>query len=257
MRLMAPILLLTAAASAADPDRDRALGRQLAAEVERQAKMLADPMVGEYINRIGQTLVKQADTRWPFVFKVIDADQLNAFAFPGGFVFVNTGLIKMCSEESELAAALAHEVAHVTARHMALQARRARTARLIGAPVGVLFGGLAGSAAREASRAGLASFARHDETQADRMGLHYLYDAGYDPVASISLFEKLESARRGQPGIVSRMFATHPSDGTRLETVRREIQQALPPRNDYIVTTSAYAEVRQRLFNPVQQRPVD
>jgi predicted Zn-dependent protease len=239
-------------------EKEIALGRQLARETERQAKLLDDPIVGEYVNRIGQNLAKQSAAPVAFTFKVIQSNELNAFAFPGGFVFINTGLIKMCDDEAELAAALAHEVAHVAARHMTRQATRSELARLGSIPIGVLLGGRAGAAARHAASLGiplsLLSFGRRDESEADSLGLRYVDAAGYDPASAIALFEKLDSLEKTKPGAVSRMFLTHPPTGVRLQKVQQVIQETLPPRAAYIVTTSTYAAIRARLFAAAETR---
>jgi len=110
------------------------MGKQLATEVQRQAKMMEDPLITEYVNRTGQTLVRNSDAKVPFIFYVIEGDAPNAFALPGGFIFVYTGLLKLASEESELAAAMAHEIAHVAARHMTCQATKSQIASIATIP---------------------------------------------------------------------------------------------------------------------------
>jgi predicted Zn-dependent protease len=188
----------------------------------------------------------------PFTFKVIRSNELNAFALPGGFVFVNTGMIKMCDDEAELASALSHEVAHVAARHGTRQASRSQLARLGTIPLAVLLGGRAGAAARQASAVGIPltflKFARQDEAEADMLGIQYLDAAGYDPGSAISLFEKLDSLDRRSPGAVSRVFMTHPPAGARLRKLQKQIDTGLPSRREYVVTTSTYTDVRARLF---------
>jgi predicted Zn-dependent protease len=242
-------------------EKEMALGRQLAQEVARQAKVVDDPIIGEYINRIGQNLVRNSDARVPFTFTVIEADSPNAFALPGGFIFVDTGLIKMADEEAELASAMAHEIAHVAARHMTRQATKSQIANIATVPLSVILGGWTGYAARQAAGFGIPmtflSFSRHDESEADYLGLQYLYAAGYDPTASVSLFEKLESLQRRKPGTVSKVFSTHPPDGVRLEKVQQEIQQILPARPEYVINTSTYREIRDRLFSLQGQRKAE
>jgi beta-barrel assembly-enhancing protease len=234
-------------------EKEIALGRQLAQEVQRQAKVVDDPIVAEYVNRLGQNLVRNSDAKVPFTFTIIESEMPNAFALPGGFVFVHTGLIKMADEESELAAAMAHEIAHVAARHMTRQATRMGIANLATLPLGVLLGGWAGYGVRQASgvvsHAAAMRFSRQDETEADTLGLQYVYAAGYDPGGSIALFEKLDSLERKHPGTLARIFATHPPDQARLEKAQREIERYLPAHEEYVVTTSQYAEVRARLFS--------
>jgi beta-barrel assembly-enhancing protease len=237
-------------------EKEIALGKQLAQEVARQAKLAEDPLVTEFVNRLGQNLVRNSDAKVPFSFQVIESDLPNAFALPGGFVFVHTGLIKMADEEAELAGALAHEIAHVAARHMTRQATKSQLANLATIPLSVILGGWTGYAARQA--AGMAipmtflSFSRHDESEADYLGVQYMYAAGYDPTSSVALFEKLESLEKKKPGRFGKLLSTHPPDGERMTKVQQEIQTILPSRAEYVVNTSEYAAMRERLF---RERP--
>ncbi len=233
-------------------EREIALGRQMAQEVQREARINTDPIISEYVNRVGQNLARNSDAKVPFTFQVIEADDLNAFVLPGGYVFVNTGLILMAEEEDEFAGAVAHEIAHVAARHMTRQATRSQIASLAGIPLSVLLGGWAGLIARQG--AGLAipmtflSFSRKDESEADYLGLQYMYAAGYDPNGAISIFEKLEALSRRQPGRLSRLFSTHPMDAARIRNAQKEIEEILPPRESYVVSTSEYQAMRTRLL---------
>jgi predicted Zn-dependent protease len=233
-------------------EKEIALGRQLAQEVQRQAKLNTDPIITEYVNRVGQNLVRNSDAKVPFTFQVIEADDLNAFALPGGYVFVNTGLIVMAEEEDEFAGAVAHEVAHVAARHMTRQATKSEIANIASIPLSVLLGGWAGVAARQG--AGLVipmtflSFSRRDESEADYLGLQYMYAAGYDPNGAINIFERLQALSRRQPGRVSKLFSTHPMDEARIRNAQKEIQEILPARDSYVVTTSEYNDIRWRLL---------
>jgi predicted Zn-dependent protease len=231
-----------------------ALGKQLAEEVRRQAKVVTDPLISEYVNRIGQNLVRSSDAKVPFTFQVIEGDSPNAFALPGGYVFVYTALIKIASEEDELAAAMAHEIAHVAARHMTRQATRSQIVNLAGVPVGVILGGgIGGAVARQGANVGIpAAFmhlTRQDESEADYLGVQYLYAAGYDPNGAISIFEKLESLERKQPGTVARIFSTHPMDAARIRKTDQEIESILPSRDEYVINTSEYIDIRQRLIS--------
>ena len=233
-------------------EKEMALGKQLAAEVARQAKIVDDPIVSEYINRLGQNLARNSDAKVPFSFKVIEDDSLNAFALPGGYIFVHTGLIKIADEEDELAAAMAHEIAHVAARHLTCRATENQLARIGTIPLGVVLGGWGGYAARQAANAAIPmtflSFTRHDESEADFLGLQYMWAAGYDPTGAVSIFEKMESLRRSQPGAVARLFATHPLDTDRITRTEKEIDAILPAKPEYIVTSSAYKDMRDRLM---------
>jgi len=240
-------------------EKEIALGKQLAAEVARQAKLLDDPLVSEYVNRVGQNLVRNSDAKVPFTFRVIEADDLNAFALPGGYVFVNTGLIQMAEEEDEFAGALAHEIAHVAARHSTRRETKEQLAALSSIPLSVLLGGWAGLAVRQGAGAlvpmTFLSFTRKDE--ADYLGLQYMYAAGYDPTGEITILERLGALNRQKPGTVSRLFSTHPMDKDRIQNAEVEIQKILPARTEYVVTTSEYHDMRQRVFAIEARRKPD
>jgi len=186
---------------------------------------------------------------------------VNAFALPGGYVFVYTGLVKMADEEDEFAGALAHEIAHVAARHMTRQATRQQIAQMGSIPLGVLLGGWGGMAARQGAGLGIPmtflSFGRKDEAEADYLGVQYMYAAGYDPNGAVSMFEKLEALERSQPGAVSRLFATHPMDADRIGKTQREIDRILPSRREYVVTTAEYSAIRERLLARDSRRKPD
>jgi predicted Zn-dependent protease len=232
-------------------EKEIAMGKQMAAEVQRQAKMLDDPIITEYVNRVGQNLVRNSDAKVPFTFQVIDDETLNAFALPGGFIFVHTGLIHTAETEAEMASAMAHEIAHVAARHMTRQACRAQIAKIASIPL-IMLGGLPGYVIRQS--AGMAipmtflSFSRGFEAEADYLGLQYLYAAGYDPNASIDMFEKMMSLEKRKPGSIAKAFSTHPLNQDRLKKTQAEIDKILPQKAEYIVNTSEYMEVRGRVL---------
>jgi predicted Zn-dependent protease len=235
-------------------EKEIALGKQLAEEVSRQGKLNQDPIVGEFINRMGQNLVRNSDAKVPFSFRVVEDDTPNAFALPGGFIFVNTGLIKLASEEAELAGAVAHEIAHVAARHMTCQESKQQIAGIASIPASIfLGGGLGGYAGRQgadaATKAALLKLSRGAETEADYLGTQYLYAAGYDPNGAISIFEKMESLRKTKSGVWDRLFASHPMDADRIDKTQKEIQRILPAKSEYIVTTSEYASMRERVIS--------
>ena len=239
--------------------KEMALGQQLAREVTRQSKILDDPIISEYVNRIGQSLARNSDAKVPFTFQVIDGDEVNAFALPGGYVFVYSGLIKVASEEDEFAGALAHEIAHVAARHMTCQASRSQIAGVAGAIPGVLLGGWTGVIAGRAASAVIPmtflSFTRRDESEADYLGVQYMYAAGYDPTGAVSIFEKLESLQKTKPGAVAKVFATHPMDADRIDRTEKEIQRILPSKPEYVITSSEYRGMRDRLLTLEDRRP--
>jgi len=238
-------------------EQEIAIGKQLAGEVQRQAKLLDDPIITEYVNRVGQNLVRNSDAKVPFTFQVIDDPTLNAFALPGGFVFVHSGLLTAAETEAELASVMAHEVAHVAARHMTRQACRAKVAQLATLPL-ILTGGWGGYAARQAANLAIPmtflSFSRGFESEADYLGLQYLYAAGYDPGAAIEMFEKIVSLEKQQPGSMARVFSTHPMNSDRIEKAQAEIARILPQKPEYIVNTSDYIAVRDRWLSILNQR---
>lgn len=234
-----------------------ALGRQLASQVERQAKMVDDPVISEYVNRIGQNLARNSDVRVPVTIKIVDDPQVNAFALPGGFVFVHTGLLLKADSEAEVAGVLAHELAHVAARHGTRQASRGQIANLASIPL-IFMGGWGGYAARQA--AGLAvpltflKYSRNFEREADLLGLQYLYKAGYDPAAMVDFFEKLEAMERDKPGTMAELFRSHPVTSERLKNTQKDIQELLRGQPQYVVTTSEFNQARERLQQMVARR---
>ncbi len=241
-------------------EKEIALGKQMAQEVEREAKIVNDPVVSEYVNRLGQNLVQNSDAKVPFTIKVIDSNEVNAFALPGGFMFVNTGLVLKAADEAELAGVLAHEIAHVAARHGTRQATRAELVNYGTIPL-IFMGGWAGYAIRQA--AGLAvplgflKFSRGMEAEADHLGLQYLYKAGYDPTAFVDFFEKIESLEKKKPGSISKLFSTHPMTGDRIKAAQKEIQQDLKPEPEYVVDTSEFQSVKARLARIENRRKAE
>ena len=232
-------------------EKEIALGKQLAVEVEREAKMVDDPIVGEYVNRLGQNLARNSDSKMPISFKIIDSDSVNAFTLPGGHVFVNSGLIRLAETEAELAGAVAHEIAHVAARHSTRQETRAQIANLATTPL-ILLGGWTGYAIRQGAGLGIPmtflSFSRAFESEADMLGLEYMYKAGYDPTASIDIFERIESLQKTRPGAVAKVFATHPMTADRIKMAQKNINDILPPKPEYVVNTSEFNEMRGRMI---------
>jgi beta-barrel assembly-enhancing protease len=235
------------------------MGKQYAQEVEATSKLIRDPVITEYVNRIGQTLVRNSDAQVPFTIKVIDSDEVNAFALPGGFFYVNSGLILAADEESELAGVMAHEIAHVAARHATRQMTRGNWANIGTIPL-IFVGGGIGYAVRSA--AGLAlpmsflAFSRNFESEADYLGLQYMYKAGYDPNAFVQFFEKLQAREKKKPGTLAKAFSTHPQTPDRISKSQEEISKILPARPQYIVTTSEFADVKARLASIENRRKV-
>lgn len=248
-------------------EREIALGRQLAEEVQRQSKLVDDPIVGEFINRLGQNLARNSDARVPFTFRIIQDDSLNAFALPGGFIFVNSGLIKASETEAELGSAMAHEVAHVAARHMTRQATRRELVGILSIPASILLGGWTGYAVQQGAGVAIPmtflKFGREFEGEADLLGLEYLHRTGYDPAAAIDVFERFQALERKKPGMMAKVFATHPMNADRIREAQKFIQEELESRREYVVTTSEFIEMRARLMRlderrepPAESRPV-
>jgi predicted Zn-dependent protease len=233
-------------------EREIALGKQAAMEVEKTAKMINDPVVTEYVNRVGQNLVRNSDAKVPFTIKVIDSDEINAFALPGGFFYVNSGLILRADEEAELAGVMGHEIAHVAARHGTKTATKGEIMQLATIPLILLGpGGWAGYGLYEGLNLAIPmsylKFTRDAEREADFLGLQYMYKAGYDPNAFVSFFEKIEAEERRHPGSIPKVFSTHPPTPDRVQKAQEEITEILPARDEYIVTTSEFDVVKARL----------
>src|SRR5579859_4673690 len=235
-------------------EHEIALGKGLAQEVERSSKLIDDPVVTEYVNRVGQNLVRNSDARVPFTIKVIDSDEVNAFALPGGFFYVNSGLILRAQEESELAGVMAHEIAHVAARHGTKNATKGEAMQFAMIPLMLLGpGGWAGYGIYEAASLAIPvtylKFSRDSEREADFLGVQYTYKAGYDPNAYVTFFERIQADEKRRPGTIPKVFSTHPPTPDRIENTQKEIARILPNRPEYIVTTSEFDSVKARLRN--------
>jgi predicted Zn-dependent protease len=231
-------------------DSEIKMGRQYAAEIEKSTKFINDPVVTEYVNRIGQNIVKNSDCKVPFTIKVIDSDEINAMALPGGFFYVNSGLILNADEEAELAGVMAHETAHVCAHHAAREMTRANYAQLGTIPL-IFIGGWTGYGIYEAASLAIPitflHFSREFEAQADYLGVQYMYRAGYDPQAFISFFEKVQALEKRKPGLVAKTFSDHPQTPDRIGHSQDEIAHILPAKDEYTVTTSEFDDVKARL----------
>ena len=242
-------------------EREIALGKGLAQEVERSSKLIDDPVVTEYVNRVGQNLVRNSDARVPFTIKVIDSDEVNAFALPGGFFYVNSGLILRAQEESELAGVMAHEISHVTARHGTKNATKGELMQMATIPL-MLLGpvGWAGYGLYEGLNIAIPltylKFSRDSEREADFLGLQYMYKAGYDPNAFVTFFERIQVDEKRRPGTIPKVFSTHPPTPDRIEAAQKEIARILPNKPEYIVTTSEFDSVKGRLRNIMFARKV-
>jgi beta-barrel assembly-enhancing protease len=243
-------------------EKEIALGKQLAQQVERQSKIVNDPVIAEYVNRVGQNLVRNSDAKVPFTIKVIDGEEVNAFALPGGFFFVYTGLILKADTEAELAGVMAHEIAHVAARHGTRAATKGELAQIgmIAASIVIPYGWTGYAVQQAASMIipiGFLTFSRANEREADHLGLQYMYKAGYDPGAFVDFFEKIETLEKRKSGSVAKVFSTHPQTDDRIKASQGEIEKDLPSKPEYVVTTSEFNDVKARLAMLHGRRKID
>ena len=236
------------------------MGRQFAQQVDNSSKLIKDPVVTEYVNRVGQNLVRNSDSKVPFTIKVIDSDEINAFALPGGFFYVNSGLLLAADNEAELAGVMAHEIAHVAACHIARENTRGTLAQLASIPV-IFVGGWTGLAAEQAVSPALMGtmmkFSRGFEAEADYLGLQYMYKTGYDPQAFTAFFEKIQAQEKKKAGVLAKTFESHPPTPDRVEKSQEEIEKLLPPQQTYKVDTSEFQEVKSRLSKIENRRKLD
>jgi predicted Zn-dependent protease len=238
------------------------MGKQYSMEIEKSAHLVTDPVIVEYVNRIGQNIVKNSDCKVPFTIKVIDSDEINAMALPGGFFYVNSGLIMAADEEAELAGVMAHETAHVCAHHAAREMTRMNYAQIGSIPLVILTqGSYAGYGIYEASQLAIPisflEFSREFEAEADWLGLQYMYKAGYDPQAFIQFFEKIDALEKHKPGAIAKVFADHPQTPDRIAHSEEEIATIMPARPDYVVTTSEFDDIKERLARIENKRKLN
>jgi beta-barrel assembly-enhancing protease len=236
------------------------MGKSYAMQLEKSVKFVNDPVVNEYVNRVAQNIVKNSDAKVPFTIKVIDSDEVNAMALPGGFMYVNSGLILTADDEAEMAGVIAHEISHVAAHHAVREQTRMNYAQLGTIPL-IFIGGWTGYGIYEAAQIGIPvaflQFSRGFESQADFLGVQYMYRAGYDPQAFVTIFEKLENLEKTKPGLVSKAFSSHPQTPDRIEATQKEIATILPPRAEYVVTTSEFDDVKARLARIENKRKLN
>ncbi|HKS29379.1 MAG TPA: M48 family metallopeptidase [Pyrinomonadaceae bacterium] len=232
-------------------EKEVALGRAIAAEVDKQAKFIDDPVITEYVNRVGQNIVLHSDARVPFTIKVIDSDEVNAFALPGGFFYVNKGLILAADNEAELAGVMAHEIAHVAARHAVENQTKAMLAEYSMIAGSIFLGGILGAVINNAAQfgalLGFMKFSRSAEEEADKLGVQYMYASGYDPNAMATMFEKLMAKNQKKPGFISKAFSTHPMPSDRRASALA-LAARFPDREEYVISTSEFQRVKGRLL---------
>ena len=240
-------------------DKEIALGKVLAQQVRQNATIIDDPIISEYVNRVAQNLARNSDAKVPLITQVIQDDSVNALSLPGGYFFVNTGLIETAETEAELAGGMAHEIAHIAARHGTRQASRAQVTQMATIPL-IFMGGWAGYGAQQAAgpltAISLLKFGQAFENEADMLGLQYLYKTGYDPNGMVDIFEKIEALERRKPGKVSKFFSTHPPTGDRIVKVQKDIEEFLKSQPQYVVTTSEFDQVKARLAMLESRRKV-
>jgi predicted Zn-dependent protease len=232
-------------------EKEVKLGRELAAEVDRQAKFVDDPTITEYVNRVGQNIVLHSDAKIPFTIKVIDSDEVNAFALPGGFFYVNKGLLLVADNEAEVAGVMAHEIAHVAARHAVENQTKASLLEYLAMGTSIFLGGIPGMVFQNTAGLGMLGifmkFSRSAEEEADKLGVQYMYAAGYDPSAMATMFEKLEAKNKKKPGFISKAFASHPAPPDRRASALA-LAARFPDHDEYVISTSEFQRVKSRLL---------
>ena len=246
-------------------ERERAMGQAMASAVDRGTTFIVDPEVTAYVTRLAQNVARHSDAEVPFTIKVIDSSNRRVFALPGGFLYVDKGLIADVDNEAELAALIAHEIAHVAARHATRYETRKHAWSVLSLPI-MWASGPAALGAQQIGPLNLRKFARDAELEADLLGIQYQYAAGYDPQAFLDALEKLSglenrhhdatsSTRTSLHDQIARAFASYPPTEERIQKIQSEISNFLPGRNDYILDTSAFQQVKSRLADrPVLRR---
>lgn len=241
-------------------DKEVMMGKELSEEVEKHSRLFGDPRINEYINRLAQNLVRNSDAKVPFTVKIIDSDEVNAFALPGGFFYINTGLILAADNEAELAGVMAHEIAHVAARHATKMATKKDIWDIASIPL-IFVGGPAGVAVHNfvsmAVPMSFMKFSRNAESEADLLGMEYQYAAGYDPAEFIDFFEKIAAQEKQRSNLISRAFSTHPMTSDRIKKSEKVLATMLPANDQYLVTTSDFEEMKARLARLTTGRRVD
>src|SRR5579872_5032513 len=240
--------------------REIALGREMAKDIERQSRLIDDPAITEYVNRVGQNLVRNSDCQVPVTIKVLDSDDVNAISLPGGFLFVNTSVLLQAQTEAELAGVMAHEIAHIAARHGTRQASRAQLANYASIPL-IFMGGWAGYAIRQVANIaipmGFLRFSRGFESEADMLGLQYLYKSSYDPTAFVDFFERIETLEKHKPGTIAKVFSTHPPTKDRIKNSQKNIARDLKTKPEYVVNTSEFEDVKARYMAMHDRRALE
>jgi predicted Zn-dependent protease len=240
-------------------EKEIAMGKQYATQIDHSAKIISDPVVNEYVNRVAQNVARNSDLTIPLTVKVLDSPEINAFALPGGFLYVNSGLIMAADEEDQIAGVMAHEIAHVAARHWASQMTKMTLLQY--AMIPMIFVPMSYPVYLGVSQAlnfgvpvAFMKFNRNAEAEADYLGLQYMYKAGYDPSSYPAFFGKIMDEERRSPGSMSSVFADHPPTPDRIIKCEEEIQKILPEKNEYLVSTSEFNDVKGRLQTVLTNR---
>jgi predicted Zn-dependent protease len=240
-------------------EKEIGMGKQYATEIDRSAKIVSDPVINEYVNRVAQNVARNSDLTIPLTVKVIDSPEINAFALPGGFLYVNTGLLLAADEEDQLAGVMAHEIAHVAARHWASQMTKMTLLQYATLPL--LFTPMSYPVYMGVSQAfnfgiplTFLKFSRSAEAEADYLGIQYMYKAGYDPNSYVAFFGKVMDEERRAPGSVPKVFQDHPPTPDRIIKSEEEIKEILPKREQYLVSTSEFNDVKSRLQTVISTR---
>ena len=240
-------------------EKEIAIGKQYADQIDKEAKILKDPVINEYVNRVAQNLARNSDLTIPLTIKIIDDPAINAFTLPGGFLYVNTGTILAADEEDQVAGVIAHEIGHAAARHWASQMTKATILQFSMIPlmfIPMTYAVYMGVMEAYMNGVPLAflKFSRKDEQEADFLGLQYMYKAGYDPNAFVGFFGKVMDEERRSPGSMAKVFADHPPTGDRIIASEEEIQKILPKKPEYLVSTSEFDDIKTRLQTVITQR---
>jgi beta-barrel assembly-enhancing protease len=240
-------------------EKEIAVGKQFASEIDRSAKLIEDPVINEYVNRVAQNLARNSDLTIPLTVKVIDDPTINAFTLPGGFIYVNSGVLLAADEEDELAGVMAHEIGHAAARHWASQVTRSTLLQYAMLPL--IFTPLSFPVYLGVSQAlnfgiplAFLKFSRSAEAEADFLGLQYMYKAGYDPDSYVAFFGKVLEEERRSPDSVSQVFEDHPPTPERIVKCQKEIMEILAQRDQYLVSTSEFDDVKARLQAGISNR---
>ncbi len=229
-------------------EEEKQLGDKFATEIEKQHKVVTDPEVQAYIDGVGKKLLTGVENvQFPYTFKVVKDDSINAFAIPGGHTYVNTGLLKAAESEDELAAVMAHEINHVVARHSTRQmTQKYGYSLLLQLVLGQDPNMLAQLASQLFGTAGSLYYSRGMETQADYLGVETMYKAGYNPEGMVAFFQKLQAENSQQPGKLTKFLSSHPLTTERIETVKGEISKLPPKKYSSSNASSEFAKIKAK-----------